>query len=57
MVIGTGAGAGLGALTSGNGSFVPRDLGALIVEIPGAVIGSLTGALTDFTRSTVYKAP
>ena len=57
MAIGAGAGAVLGAATGRNGSFVPRGLGAVILAVPGAPIGAAVGALTDFARSTVYKAP
>ena len=55
--IGAGAGAVVGAATGRNGTFVPRGLGAIILAVPGAPIGLAVGGLTDFTKSTVYKAP
>jgi hypothetical protein len=60
MGIGAGAGAVFGYAASGCQSppcFIPRPAAAGIFAVPGAVIGALTGLVTDFTRSTVYKAP
>lgn len=56
MAIGAGAGAIVGAASGRNGSFVPRGLGAIILGVPGAPIGAAIGGLTDFAKSTVYKA-
>jgi hypothetical protein len=56
---GTGAavGSALGGCPAGKDCFVSRPEGAAIIGVPAALIGALTGVLTDFTRSTVYKAP
>ncbi len=68
MGIGAGAGAIVGASTSGCstaeknsffGCFLTptRPQGAAIGAVILAVVGAPIGALTDFARSTVYKAP
>jgi hypothetical protein len=61
--IGGGAGTAIGfaAGTSGNdGFFGPNFLrGAIaaIFGVGGGLIGGIAGGVTDFTRSTIYKAP
>jgi hypothetical protein len=58
---GTGAVIGFAAGTNNNGGFFgPNFLrGAItaIFGVGGGLIGGVTGAVTDFTRSTIYKAP
>lgn len=60
--IGAGAGFGIGAGVSASegGWFSGAGWDALsgaIVGVVGGAIGALTGGLTDFTHSTIYKAP
>jgi uncharacterized protein YcfJ len=57
MAVGAGGGAIVGVSLGRNGSFVGRGAGAVIVSVPGALIGAIIGATTDFAHSTVYKAP
>jgi uncharacterized protein YcfJ len=57
MAIGAGAGTIVGAASGRNGSFAPRDVSAIAFGVVGAPIGAAVGALTDFAKSTVYKAP
>lgn len=61
--IGGGVGTGIGFAAGTNGSkdtfFGPNFLRGAITAIGavfGGVVGGTTGALTDFSRSTVYKA-
>ena len=61
-VIGAGIGAGAGALGGGvyglhNNYFAFRGAFALIYTFAGAFAGAPTGYLTDFTASTIYRAP
>lgn len=67
-LVGTGIGAGTGAVvgfavgTSGNdngffGKNFLRGAVTAVFGVGGAVIGATAGALTDFTKSTVYRAP
>jgi hypothetical protein len=55
--IGAGGGAIVGVTLGRNGSFIGRGAGAVILAVPGALIGAIIGASTDFSRSTVYHAP
>jgi uncharacterized protein YcfJ len=57
LAIGIGGGALIGASLGRSGSFVGHGTAATIVAIPGAIIGAIVGASTDFTHSTIYKAP
>ena len=63
LAIGGGVGAviGFGASTNNNnGFFGPNFMrGAVtaVFGVGGGIIGGLTGGTTDFTHSTVYKAP
>jgi hypothetical protein len=66
-LIGTAIGAGTGAIigfasTSSSCDadklcFITRDAVAAVASVVGGGIGALTGALSDFSHSTVYKAP
>ena len=57
LAIGAGVGAVVGAPLGRSGSFVGHGAAAVIFAVPVAVIGLVVGASTDFTHSTVYKAP
>jgi hypothetical protein len=57
MAIGAGGGAAIGAPLGQSGSFVGHGAAAVIIAVPGTIIGGIVGALTDFTRSTIYRAP
>jgi hypothetical protein len=60
LAIGGGAGAIAGAVAAGpcnNFCIVGREDVALIFGVGLGAVGAITGALTDFTRSTIYKAP
>jgi len=57
LAIGAGAGSAIGAPLGHSGSFVGHGAAAVIIAVPGALIGTLIGATTDFTHSTVYRAP
>jgi uncharacterized protein YcfJ len=57
LAIGAGGGAIIGAPLGQSGSFVGHGAAAVIIAVPGAIIGAIVGAGTDFTHSTVYKAP
>ena len=62
-LIGLGAGAGIGAIV---GAATTNDSGQLVIVSKGAaatvfgvlfgVVGALIGALTDFARTTLYRA-
>lgn len=58
---GVGAGIGFAAGTNNNGGwFGPNFLRGAVTGIGavfGGIVGGGTGAVTDFSRSTVYKAP
>jgi len=59
---GAGIGAGTGALVGGieglhNNYFAVRGAFALIGVFAGLFAGAPTGYLTDFTASTIYRAP
>jgi len=58
---GVGTGIGFAAGTTGKDTFFGRNFlrGAMtaIGAVFGGVVGGATGALTDFSHSTVYKAP
>ena len=61
LAIGAGVGAGVGKAASGGNCkqlciISPGTVVAVSAVAIGAV-GTLVGALTDFTRSTVYRAP
>jgi hypothetical protein len=65
-LIGTAIGGGTGALigfgigTSGPGWFGNNAFRGPVTAVfaaMGGVVGAATGAISDFTRSTVYKAP
>jgi hypothetical protein len=61
-LVGAGIGAGAGALGGGiyglnNHYFAVRSAFALIYGFAGLFAGAPTGYLTDFTASTVYRAP
>jgi hypothetical protein len=61
-VIGAGIGVGVGATAGaiyarGNHYFAVRGAFAMIYALAGAFAGAPTGYLTDFTASTVYRAP
>ena len=58
--VGFGIGAGAAAATDNGGWFSGGGWDALsgaVAGVLGAAIGTVTGGLTDFTHSTVYKAP
>jgi len=57
FAIGAAAGALIGAPLGQSGSFVGHGAAAVIIGVPGAIIGTIVGASTDFTHSTVYRAP
>ncbi len=57
FAIGAAGGALVGAPLGQSGSFVGHGAAAVIVAIPGAIIGTIVGVSTDFTHSTVYRAP
>jgi hypothetical protein len=62
LVIGGGAGAGVGAgITAGSSCkqlcIVSNGDVVAITALAGGIVGAITGAATDFTRSAVYKAP
>jgi hypothetical protein len=62
LAIGGGAGAGIGAaVTASKGGWFSGAgwdaIGAAILGTVGGAIGAGIGAATDFTHSTVYKAP
>jgi hypothetical protein len=63
LAIGGGAGAAIGfgaGTNNSNGFFGPNFMrGAVtaVFGVGGGIIGGLIGGTTDFTRSTVYKAP
>ena len=61
-LIGAGIGAGAGALGGGiyginNHYFAVRGAFAMIYGFAGLFAGAPTGYLTDFTASTIYRAP
>jgi hypothetical protein len=60
LAIGAGVGALVGAASSppcNNFCIVGgRGFGAVVLGVPGAAIGALTGYLSDFTRSVVYRS-
>ncbi|HEV2620004.1 MAG TPA: hypothetical protein VGU23_08730 [Acidobacteriaceae bacterium] len=62
LAIGAGAGAGIGAAattpcSSNSFCFGGRAGGALVYGVLGGAAGALTGYFSDFTHSTIYKAP
>ena len=60
LAIGGGGGAIVGAIAAGpcsNFCIVGRGDVALIFGVGVGAVGAITGALTDFTRSTIYMAP
>jgi hypothetical protein len=63
LAIGGGAGAAIGfgaGTNNSNGFFGPNFMrGAVtaVFGVGGGLIGAITGGLTDFSKSTVYKAP
>jgi hypothetical protein len=57
LAIGATAGAVAGAATCKKGDIVGPGACAVVLGVPGALIGALVGASTDFTHSTVYRAP
>ncbi len=65
-LIGLAAGGGVGALLGyatsssckpGDLCILPRGGVAAFTGVTFGLIGTITGGLTDFTRSTVYRAP
>lgn len=57
LAIGAGAGAAIGAPVGKSGSIIGHGAAAAIIAVPGAIIGAIVGATTDFTHTTVYRAP
>jgi outer membrane lipoprotein SlyB len=55
LAIGAGGGAVVGASLGRSGSFLGHGEGAVIVAVPGAIIGTIVGICTDFTHSTIYS--
>jgi hypothetical protein len=55
--VGAGIGAAIGGCQAGNFCFVPRGAFAGVLGGAGAVVGTVTGAVWDFGRSTLYTAP
>jgi opacity protein-like surface antigen len=60
LAIGGGGGAIVGAASIPSCSgicIISRSTGAVVVGVAGALIGAIVGVTTDFTHTTVYKAP
>ena len=57
LAIGAGVGVGVGAAIGEPGSFIPRGKAATAFGAAFGVIGFPIGYATDFSKSTVYRAP
>jgi hypothetical protein len=57
LAIGGGGGIITGAASIPNGQIVGKGTGAAVLGVGFGVIGAIIGFATDFTHSTIYRAP